>query len=229
MGNGVRTYLLVSEKKWHDKLFLQLKRKTKGNWFRHSSKDIFNVDNIEKINPDFIFIPHWSHIIPAEIYTRFECIVFHMTDLPYGRGGSPLQNLIVRGHKDTMISAIKVSDGIDMGPVYLKKPLMLYGTARDIFERADAVIKEMIIEIINNNPLPWPQKGEPVAFKRRKPEESNIADLDNAEKIYDHIRMLDADGYPKAFLETKYFRFEFSNAKFNNNGSLNADVVIIPK
>ena len=46
-----------------------------------------------------------------------------MTDLPYGRGGSPLQNLIVRGHKHTMISAIKCVKELDAGPIYLKKPL----------------------------------------------------------------------------------------------------------
>ena len=30
-----------------------------------------------------------------------------MTDLPYGRGGSPLQNLIIRGFESTKISAIE--------------------------------------------------------------------------------------------------------------------------
>ena len=51
--------------------------------------------------------------IPTEIFTSFECIVFHMTDLPYGRGGSPLQNLIVRGHKKTKVSALKVVKEVD--------------------------------------------------------------------------------------------------------------------
>jgi len=36
-------------------------------------------------------------IILKEIFENYEIILFHMTDLPYGRGGSPLQNLIVRG------------------------------------------------------------------------------------------------------------------------------------
>ena len=45
-----------------------------------------------------------------------------MTDLPFGRGGSPLQNLIVRGYKSTKLTAIKVQSGIDTGDIYLKKP-----------------------------------------------------------------------------------------------------------
>lgn len=44
-----------------------------------------------------------------------------MTDLPYGRGGSPLQNLIVRNHYKTKISEIRVKKEIDSGPIYLKK------------------------------------------------------------------------------------------------------------
>jgi methionyl-tRNA formyltransferase len=31
-------------------------------------------------------------------------------------------------------------------------------------------------------------------------------------QVFDHIRMLDADGYPAAFLETEHFRLEFTYA-----------------
>ena len=46
--------------------------------------------------------------MPSEIIRNYECICFHETDLPFGRGGSPIQNLIVRGFKTTKISAIKM-------------------------------------------------------------------------------------------------------------------------
>ena len=81
-----------------------------------------------------------------------------MTDLPYGRGGSPLQNLIIRGNKTTKISAIKVTKGIDEGPVYLKKELNLDGTAKEIFVRSAYIIQEMIESIINSTIFPKPQK-----------------------------------------------------------------------
>ncbi len=72
-----------------------------------------------------------------------------MTDLPFGRGGSPLQNLIVRGHKQTKISAIKVVEAMDAGDVYLKEELDLYGTADEIFMRASKIVfKKMIPQIL---------------------------------------------------------------------------------
>src|SRR5689334_14815339 len=73
-------------------------------------KEELNMGDIIKIDPTYIFFMHWSWIIPAEIFSRYTCVVFHMTDLPYGRGGSPLQNLIIRGHKETKITAIKVEE-----------------------------------------------------------------------------------------------------------------------
>ncbi len=78
---------------------------------------------IKEIDPHYIFFPHWSWRIPKHIYDQYPCIAFHMTDLPFGRGGSPLQNLIARGIKKTKISAIKVIEAFDAGPVYMKHPL----------------------------------------------------------------------------------------------------------
>jgi methionyl-tRNA formyltransferase len=185
------------------------------SWLLIDSKNEFNLVTLKEFNPSRIFIPHWSHIIPYEIFENYECVVFHMTDLPFGRGGSPLQNLISRGYKTTKISAIKVEQGLDTGDVYLKRILGLEGNASEIFERSSLVIEEMIREIINENIRPLPQVGEITEFKRRKPEDSNINELCDLEKVYDYIRMLDCDGYPHAFIETPNLKFEFINANFN--------------
>ncbi len=179
-----------------------------------TNKEDFTYKKIKKFNPEYIFFPHWSWIISKDIYENFECVVFHMTDLPFGRGGSPLQNLIARGINKTKISAIRVVKGLDAGPVYLKRNLVLKGSATEIFKRtAKIIFNKMIPYIINEKPVPVLQKGKAVKFKRRTPQESNIASLTDINKIYDYIRMLDAEGYPKAFLEINKIRLEFSKAK----------------
>jgi methionyl-tRNA formyltransferase len=227
----VANYIILSEKKWHNNLFEVLKTTFKNDkWFRIDSKNDFNIKKLQEINPTIIFIPHWSHIIPREIYENYDCIVFHMTDLPFGRGGSPLQNLIIRGYKSTKISGINVEAGIDTGDIYLKKTLDLDGTATDIFKRSTFIIQDMITEIINNNIIPTPQVGEVTKFKRLKPEDSNIINLSDLDKIYDRIRMLDCEGYPNAFIETPDIKFEFTTANFDTNNQLiYANVRIIKK
>ena len=191
-------------------------------------KDDFSIEFLKSVNPKFIFIPHWSYLIPAEIYDNYNCIVFHMTDLPYGRGGSPLQNLIVRGHTETKISALKVEEELDAGDIYLKRPLSLHGTAEEIFLRFGKVVIKMIETIVEENPIPVPQNGRSLNFKRRNKDDGNLEELQDLEILFDYIRMLDAKRYPKSFLETKYFRFEFSRASLKCNEIL-ADVRIIKK
>lgn len=206
---------------------------TKGDWNIQKYKDCFSqnedfklltdkneltFENLSAINPEVIFFPHWSHIIPEMIFSTFNCVVFHMTDLPYGRGGSPLQNLILRGVEKTKISAIKVTKGIDEGPIYFKDDLSLEGTALEIFERfSNIVFEKMIPKFISEDITPTPQEGEPVNFKRRVPQDGDISSLDSLSKVYDFIRMLDAPGYPNAFLETPHFTLNFSSAKIGDD------------
>ena len=182
-----------------------------------TTKDELTLKNIKELNPSYIFFPHWSWIIPEEIYENFKCVIFHMTDLPFGRGGSPLQNLIVMGEKETKISALKATKELDAGDIYMKEPLSLDGKAQDIYERASKIIFEKMIDtIINNTPSLSPQEGEIKTFNRRAPKQSDISELDSVEKIYDYIRMLDAPSYPHAFIDAKNFRLEFKDAEFKD-------------
>ncbi|MCP4482325.1 MAG: methionyl-tRNA formyltransferase [bacterium] len=176
---------------------------------------------LKSINPDYIFFPHWSWIIDKDIYENFKCVLFHITDLPYGRGGSPLQNLILKGKKKTKISAIKVSKDLDAGDIYSKDSLCIdKESAQEIFQKvSDIIFFKMIPNIIRNNTCPKPQKGIVTFFKRRTPEQSNIlnAELKNMAQFYDFIRMLDAESYPKAFIKYKNFTIEFNKAEIKNN------------
>ena len=83
-----------------------------------------------------------------------------MTDLRYGRGGSPLQNLIVFGHNQMRLSALKFTAGLDAGPVYDRVPLGLDGSAEDILLRAAGLMAPMIVNIIEQPPVSVEQTGE---------------------------------------------------------------------
>lgn len=148
-----------------------------------------------------------------------------MTDVPFGRGGSPLQNLIQAGIKETKVTALRMVEEMDAGPVYAKRTMSLAGRAEDIYLRAGELGWEMIRWIIETQPEPIPQQGEGTCFKRRKREQSVLPVEGTLEKIYDHIRMLDAPTYPLAFIEHGDFRLEFSHAEFNGD-EVRAQLVI---
>ncbi len=195
-----------------------------AGWLEHVA-DISDISDVR-----YVFLPFWSQKVPKQITDKVECVCFHMTDLPYGRGGSPLQNLILRGHTETVISAIRMTDELDAGPVYMKRPLSLEGSAQEIYRRAAAVIAGMMIDIAVLEPTPVPQDGEVVTFKRREPEESEIAPAlfhGRRRQLYDFIRMLDADGYPRAFVgKGPSGRVEFSDAHILDDGRVIAKVII---
>ena len=219
MKNDKINIIVCTTKSWNIKNYKIIKNKFNTLcWHIIKDKKNLNCNDISKVKPKYIFFPHWSWKIPKEIFENFECIAFHMTDLPFGRGGSPLQNLIIRGYKKTKITAFRVTEKLDAGPIYLKKDLSLEGSAQDIFNRASKIIfYEMIPYIIKNSPNPTPQKGKPVIFSRRTPKDSDISNLTNLNKIFEYVRMLDAEGYPKAFLEKNNLRIEFQNAKKIDN------------
>lgn len=140
-----------------------------------------------------------------------------MTDVPYGRGGSPLQNLISRGHKTTMLTALRMSETLDAGPVYFKRPLELDGSAEKIFRRASDLSIQMMAEIVGREPKPVPQEGKVTVFTRRKPHQSELPQNPTAETLYDHIRMLDAPDYPHAFLRYGSWLARFTEAQLDGN------------
>ncbi len=224
--NDNNAYIVATVKPWNIKVYNEIIRDYSGKWYLITDKEDLSVEKVEAINPMFIFFPHWSHIVPEEILNMSTCVCFHETDLPYGRGGSPLQNLISLGHRETVITALKMTEELDAGPVYLKKKLSLEGIAEEIFIRASYTVAEMIKKIIEEEPEPIEQVGEAVVFRRRKPNQSKIEmDKNSLGEIFDHIRMLDADGYPRSFLEFGGFRYEFSRPALKSDEIL-ADVRI---
>ena len=222
-----RPLLLLSSRPWNIGLAQRLQDQLARPVHTIASPAALSPEAVEAIDPEWIFVPHWSHLIPESIWGHWPTVIFHMTDLPYGRGGSPLQNLIQRGHKNTMLTALRCGAELDAGDVYLKEPLSLYGSAEEIFLRADGLIEQMIKRIVRESPQPKPQQGKAVLFSRRKPAQSNLANCSpgDLDACYNQIRMLDAEGYPHAFIEFNGMRLEFRRVCRRSDG-LHADVRI---
>lgn len=219
------TYIVATTKPWSIKAYNDF---CEGlpNWYLITHKEELSLEFIDNISPRYIFFPHWNWIVPDAILSKYESVCFHMTDVPYGRGGSPLQNLIIRGHKETQLTALKMSNVLDAGPVYLKETLSLHGSAHDVFTRAAPQIMELAFKIAKTKPVPKEQVGEVTIFERRKPADSEIHEELNIEQLYDFIRMLDADTYPKAFINVRGYRIEFDEANLSPMGKLTARVTI---
>lgn len=217
--------LVAGNRAWNRTIFEQTVARWPGQWHFVDAPTVLE-EAVRKLQPRFTFFLHWSTLVPPHILEATECVCFHMTAVPYGRGGSPLQNLIVRGHRETTLTALRMTEELDAGPIYAQVPLSLEGSAEEIYLRATRQSFDLIEKIWLERPKSVPQSGDVTIFARRAPTQSAIpADLSLLE-LHDFIRMLDAQDYPRAFFQIGDYRLELSRAALRD-GRIVADVEII--
>jgi methionyl-tRNA formyltransferase len=187
-----------------------------------------NLEFLKQANPDFVFFPHWNWSVPEEIFSRYTCILFHASPLPFGRGGSPIQNLILRGITETPVYAVKMVKEIDAGPLYNKRDLRLDGPLHEIFDRLNLAVNSMIADLIKSLPEPKPQKGKVVNFERLSKADNELSEGLSLTDLYDRIRMVDEPSYPNAFMEFGELAIEFFNVS-KSDGKLICEVLIFDK
>lgn len=197
-----------------------------GAWHFLRTADDLSEELLAELSPRYVFFPHWSWRVPDSIWRAYECVVFHSTPLPYGRGGSPVQNMVFRGHQATEVCALRMVHELDAGPVYLRRPVSLLGGGDEVFIRIFRAVKSMLHELCATTLEPLPQSGEVVEFRRRRPAQSRIP-IDEADlgRLFNHIRILDAEGYPAAFLDYGPYRVHFTRPALRREG-VQADVFI---
>ena len=197
--------VFVAYREWALEILELLKVHQSPNW------QIVGVDITEKVRwlkPDIILLYGWSWIVGKDFLDIAPCISLHPSPLPKYRGGSPIQNQILAGERESAVTLSFVTEGIDDGPILAQKPFSLEGELDDIFKRIISIGAELTIQVLDkmalNKLTPIPQDESEATFcKRRKPEQSEITldeiTLSSAGYIYNKIRALQ-DPYPNAFI-----------------------------
>lgn len=80
------------------------------------------METLRSIDPDMIIVVAYGRILPDEIlnYPIYGCYNVHASLLPKLRGSSPIQWSIVSGEKETGITLMKMSSGLDEGDIVLQ-------------------------------------------------------------------------------------------------------------
>ena len=181
-----------------------------------SSPKKLTISYLKRKKPEIIFFPDWSWIIPNEIISNYKCICFHESNLPKFRGGSPIQNQIIRGVTKTKTTAFIMNEKIDAGDIILQKNLSLEGSIQEIFSRMSENDYSLILKIMNGRYKRKKQSGKPTTYSRRKPKESELKSLNHSIRyLYNFIRMLE-DPYPNAFIRIGKQKLIFKKAIYNN-------------
>ena len=208
--------VIVSSKGWFCREDAEkLKSKCKISFIKH--KNDLSIHKLNKLKPDIIFFVHWNWMVSREIISKFRCILFHTAPLPYGRGGSPIQNLILRDFKTTPLWALEMTEELDAGPLLIKQIISLDGRLEEIFNRAKIAILTMIDKLISTNIKAKKQKGKTVNFRRLTRVDNEIPLNLSLKKFYDRIRMLDSDDYPDSYIYYGNKIINFKNVSKNKS------------
>lgn len=176
-------------------------------WVEENSK-VHNVSLVTKpedvTKGNILFLISCTKIIKSDLRERFkQTLVIHESDLPKGRGWSPLVWQIINGSNTIPISLIDAAEKVDSGDIWKKEFVILEGheVADEINDKVFPVkIKLMDFAIKNMDSIrKIPQKGEPTYFTRRKPEDSELDVTKTIGDQFDLMRVADNKRYPSFF------------------------------
>ncbi len=136
--------------------------------------------------------------------------VTHASDLPKGRGWSPVVWGVLRGEKAITVSLIEAADPVNSGRVYGKFRSKLAKT--DLWDDINAKLAKLIVRCLNHvvrnpNAKPRAQKGKPTIYRRRRSDDSRIDPNQSIASQFDLLRVCDAERFP-GFFELYGQRFE---------------------
>jgi methionyl-tRNA formyltransferase len=177
---------------------LQTKIEEKG----HNVRYIFSAKDISE--SDICFILSCTKIIKDEhLQKNKHNIVIHASDLPKGKGFSPLQWQILEGKNEIILTLFEVVAKVDSGPYYIKDKIVLQGN--ELLPEIRGILAEKIIEMclkfVDNidEMLPVQQVGNESFYKRRTLEDDKIDINEPLIKQFNHFRICDNEKFPLWF------------------------------
>ncbi len=130
-------------------------------------------------------------------------LVIHESDLPNGRGMSPLTWQILEGKNRITITLLEASNGIDEGDIYEQSVLDFNGTElnQDLKHKQGEATINLVLNFIKNFPnnKGRRQSGISTYYKRRTNKDSELDIKKSIEEQFNLLRVCDNERYPAFF------------------------------
>ncbi len=110
------------------------------------------VDKLADFSPDYLVVAAYGLILPpAVLDTAAEMpINVHASLLPLYRGAAPIQRAIIEGRSRTGISIMRLTPGMDEGPVLMEKSLAIEerDTAQSLHDKLALLGGELVVKTL---------------------------------------------------------------------------------
>jgi methionyl-tRNA formyltransferase len=186
--------------------------------------DIKLISHKEELDGgDILFLVSCTEIIEKKYREKYvKTLVIHASDLPSGRGWSPLVWQVLEGKKDLVMTLLEAEDSVDSGDIWKKTHFNIPKDA--LFDEINTILfnEELgLMDFAVTNfrsivPTPQPAAGEVTYYGRRSPEDSQIDANKSIAEQFDLLRVCDPLRYP-AFFDMHGCRYKLTLEKIHND------------
>jgi methionyl-tRNA formyltransferase len=164
-----------------------------------SMRDPDEIAAFEALGLDVAVVVAYGQILPRAVLEapRFGALNLHGSLLPRWRGAAPIQRAIMAGDKVTGVQVMRMSEGLDEGPVLLSEttPIAPDDTAGRLAERLSSIgaglLPRALAALERGAAHETPQPADGVTYARKiTPAEARIDWRRPASEVDGHIRGL---------------------------------------
>jgi methionyl-tRNA formyltransferase len=112
-------------------------------------KDPDEAAKLAAFEPDILVVAAYGLILPQDVLDipTHGCLNVHASLLPRWRGAAPIQAAILAGDRETGVSLMGMTAGLDCGPVYVDEAITIGAkeTAGELLDRLAALGGELLV------------------------------------------------------------------------------------
>jgi len=174
---------------------------------------------------DLCFYLSYGKIVNADLLAKNKNnLVVHESDLPKGRGWSPLTWQVLEGANSIPLTLFEAAEVVDSGPIYLQGKIDLYGN--ELIEDLRCLQAVSTIHLCRVFVADYPhilnkahaQNGGATYYRRRSPVDSQLDPDQTIREQFKLLRVSDNLRYPAWFeIDGNRYRLRIDKLKIENN------------
>lgn len=108
---------------------------------------------LQDIAPELIVVTAYGQILPKEVLElpKYGCINIHASLLPKYRGAAPINWVLLNGEKETGVTSMQMSEGLDTGDMLIKESVSIgeNETYSQLYSRLSEIGGEVLMKTID--------------------------------------------------------------------------------
>ncbi|MEQ9230750.1 MAG: formyltransferase family protein [Cyclobacteriaceae bacterium] len=174
-----------------------------AEWAKEFRADFIN-DHSRIQKGDILILLSCERKLEKRALNKFNLVV-HESDLPEGKGWSPLTWQVLEGRNKLTVSLIEAEEKIDAGAIYFQEKIQLNGhelipeLREKQAEATFALLKKFIRQYPNITSRP--QVGKESFYPKRRQADSELDISKTLDSQFNLLRVCDNDRYPAFFVK----------------------------